>query len=52
MVFFEEFSGDWARDFQGAERGWQNWYSDHSGTEFMVSLARFRDGRIVPAPSV
>jgi len=50
IVFFGEFSGDWARLRGQTERGWLNWYAGHvslPGDEaFRVDLVRFRHGQL------
>jgi hypothetical protein len=50
IVFFEEFSGDWARRLGQIERGWANWYADHAALPgddtFRLDLVRFRQGRL------
>lgn len=53
IVFFEEFSGDWARTIKrlgGVERGWAYWYDDHAvlpgHKTFRLDLIRFREGKL------
>lgn len=49
IVFFEEFSGDWARASRQYQRGWTNWYLDHCGApqaELRFDLVRFAEGRL------
>jgi hypothetical protein len=53
LVFFEEFSGDWARPLGHSERGWANWYAGHAmlpgDDSFRIDLIRFREGRLETA---
>lgn len=55
IVFFEEFTGDWARQLRGVERGWLNWYDGHcvlpAPASFRVDLVRFREGALEVSPS-
>lgn len=50
VVFFEEFSGDWARRVGETERGWANWYAGHvalpGDDTFRLDLIRFRDNQL------
>ncbi|MGC2195413.1 MAG: hypothetical protein WA628_12120 [Terriglobales bacterium] len=54
IVFFDEFSGDWARAIGGVERGWVHWYTGHSVLAqggFRLQLIRFNRRRLYPSPS-
>jgi hypothetical protein len=55
VVFFEEFSGVWARRRGEMERGWLNWYADHAvlpgDDTFRVDLVRFRQGHLEAVPA-
>jgi hypothetical protein len=47
LVFFEEFSADWARKLPSRllENGWTRWYSDHCEVEGLrLDLVRLRNG--------
>ena len=50
LVFFEEFTGDWARRLGQIERGWANWFADHAALPgddtFRLNLVRFRQGHL------
>jgi hypothetical protein len=54
IVFFEEFSGDWARRAGHTERGWDYWYRGHvalPGDEtFRIDLIQFRNDRLEGMP--
>jgi len=55
VVFFEEFSGDWARSTisRGVERGWEHWYRGHAEIDKLrVDLIRVRHGRLEGHPLV
>src|SRR5207244_3643111 len=53
IVFFEEFSADWAKTMPrqgGVERGWAHWYDTHAvlpgHKTFRLDLIRFRQGKL------
>jgi hypothetical protein len=55
VVFFEEFSGDWARSTisRGVERGWEHWYRWHAEIDKLrVDLVRVCKGRLDGHPLV
>jgi hypothetical protein len=53
IVFFRDFSGDWAKRTGPAqmERGWTAWYLNHHQTlDRAFHLVRLRDGKIESYP--
>lgn len=53
IVFFEEFSADWARGAASRtrENGWNFWYGGHCVVEKLrLDLVRFRNGYLEPCP--
>jgi hypothetical protein len=53
LVFFEEFSGDWARTRTTTtfQNGWRFWYHGHSQVEGLsLDLVRFHTGELEWCP--
>jgi hypothetical protein len=51
IVFFEDFSSDWARPVGGIIRGWKHWYRTHSDVEGLrVDLIRLRGESVETCP--